>query len=125
MMTQPAGCGYRAAGRRGAVLHNGAVRVVIDAAPLLIRSAGVKSYLYYWIDALRRAAGDHTVRTCPDLGALGPLNHEASVGGLWTTGRGLAALALSNYTPLPISEWSARGADIFHACTLRRHPPRG
>ena len=32
------------------------MRVVIDAVPLLIRSAGVKNYLYHWIEHLRRAA---------------------------------------------------------------------
>jgi len=100
------------------------VRVVIDAAPLLIRSAGVKSYLYYWIEALRRRAGPETVGTSPHLDTLGPLNHEGSVAGSWTTGCGLAALAVSNYTPLPVADWTTRGADIFHTCTLRRHPPR-
>lgn len=100
------------------------MRVVIDAVPLLIRSAGVKSYLYYWIEALRRAAGSQTVRTSPQIEHLGPLTHENSVAGSWTTGWGLASLALSNYTPLPVSDWSARGADIFHACTLRWRPPR-
>jgi alpha-1,3-rhamnosyl/mannosyltransferase len=100
------------------------VRVVIDAVPLLIRSAGVKNYLYYWIQALRQAAGNETIGTCPRLEQLGPLNHEASVAGLWTTMRGLASLALANYTSLPVSDWSARGADIFHTCTLRREPPR-
>ena len=100
------------------------MRVVIDAAPLLIRSAGVKSYLYYWIEALRRAAGNDTIGTCPDLGRFGPLNHEGSVAGRSATLRGLASLALSNYTPLPVADWSARGADVFHACTLRRRPPR-
>ena len=33
------------------------MRVVIDATPLLVRSAGVKNYLYHWILHLRRAAG--------------------------------------------------------------------
>ena len=28
--------------------------MVIDAVPLLIRSAGVKNYLYHWIEHLRR-----------------------------------------------------------------------
>jgi len=98
--------------------------VVIDAVPLLIRSAGVKNYLYHWIAALRRAAGSQIIRTCPHLDALEPLNHERSVAGPWTTSAGLATLALSNYTPLPVADWCARGADVFHACTLRRNPPR-
>jgi alpha-1,3-rhamnosyl/mannosyltransferase len=100
------------------------VRVLIDAVPLLIRSAGVKNYLYHWVRALRRAAGSNTIRTCPRLRELGPLNHERSLAGPLTTYSGLAALALSNYTTLPVADWLARGADIFHACTLRRNPPR-
>jgi glycosyltransferase involved in cell wall biosynthesis len=100
------------------------VRVLIDAVPLLIRSAGVKNYLYHWIAALRRAAGIETVATWPKLDRLAPLNHERSVAGLWTTSASLAALALSNYTPLPVADWCARDADVFHACTLRRNPPR-
>ncbi|HMC59983.1 MAG TPA: hypothetical protein VKJ01_12390, partial [Candidatus Solibacter sp.] len=62
------------------------MRVVIDAVPLLIRSAGVKNYLYYWIEYLRRAAGADQIRTFPALDVLGPLNHDASVAGAWRTG---------------------------------------
>ena len=98
--------------------------MVIDAVPLLIPSAGVKTYLYYWIDALQRAVGNETIRTWPRLERRGPLNHEGSVAGPWTTYRSLASLALSNYTSLPVSYWNAQGADIFHACNLRRATPR-
>ncbi len=100
------------------------MRVVIDAAPLLIRSAGVKNYLYYWISYLRRAAEPGAIRTFPALNGFGPLNHDASVAGLWRTGTGLAALALANYTPLPVMDLLNRGADIFHASALIRRPPR-
>ena len=41
------------------------MRVAIDATPLLVRSAGVKNYLYYWIEHLRRFAGDDVIRTVP------------------------------------------------------------
>jgi glycosyltransferase involved in cell wall biosynthesis len=100
------------------------MRVVIDAVPLLIRSAGVKNYLYYWIDHLRSLAGADAIRTFPHLSRLGPLTHEASVAGPVRTFCGLGALAISNYTPLPVLDWAARGADIFHATNLVRHPPR-
>ena len=105
-------------------VKSNAVRVVIDALPLLIPSAGVKTYLYYWIDALRRAAGNETIRTCPNLRRLGPLNHEGSVAGRWTTYSSLASLARSNYTSLPVFDWNARRADIFHCSNLRLAPPR-
>ncbi len=101
------------------------MRVVVDAVPLLIRSAGVKNYLYYWITHLRRAAGTDTVDTFPALGELGPLQHDASVAGRWRTLTGLGSLALANYTPLPVLRRAARRADVFHATNLVRRPPAG
>jgi alpha-1,3-rhamnosyl/mannosyltransferase len=100
------------------------MRVAIDAVPLLIRSAGVKNYLYYWIDSLRRAAGSDEVRTVPAMRELPPLTHEGSIAGRVTTGLGLAALAASNHLRLPSLEWLARGGDVFHASSLVRNPPR-
>jgi len=74
--------------------------VVIDAVPLLIRSAGVKNYLYHWIEHLRRAAGvpsgPDTIATFPALSDFGPLKHNCSIAGGWRTRTGLAALALAN-----------------------------
>jgi alpha-1,3-rhamnosyl/mannosyltransferase len=100
------------------------MRVLIDALPLLVRSAGVKNYLYYWISALGRVAPPGAVRTFPGPGAGGPLDHESSVAGTWRTFTGLATLALSNYTPLPVLDVLAGRADIFHSSSLVRHPPR-
>jgi len=102
----------------------GGMRVVIDATPLLVRSAGVKNYLYHWIQHLRLAAGADTIGTFPPLAALRPLTHEASVVGPAPTIAGLAALAISNHTPVPILDWLSNGADVFHASVLVRHPPR-
>ena len=98
--------------------------MVIDAVPLLIRSAGIKNYLYYWIEHLRRAAGTSAIRTFPSMQELGPLSHERSVTGQWRTWSGLAMLALANYTPLPMADWSAGDADLFHTTNILRHPPR-
>jgi glycosyltransferase involved in cell wall biosynthesis len=100
------------------------MRVVIDAVPLLVRSAGVKNYLFYWIYHLRRQAGAAVVGTFPPLEDLGALSHETSVAGRWRTFGGLASLALANYTPLPVLDWMSAGADLFHAGTLIHRPPR-
>jgi len=100
------------------------MRVVVDAVPLLIRSAGVKNYLYYWISNLRRVAGLHVCDTFPRLGSLPPLRHDASIAGLPRTVSGLAALALANYTPLPVVDFAIGRADVFHATNLVRRPPR-
>ena len=100
------------------------MRVVIDAVPLLVRSAGVKNYLYHWIRELRRAAGPSRVGTFPAMADFGSLQHERSVAARWRTISGLGALALSNHTPLPVLDWLTRGASIFHASTLTHYPPR-
>lgn len=100
------------------------MRVVIDAVPLLVRSAGVKNYLYYWIQHLRKAAGADAIRTFPPLGELGPLTHQRSVAGWWPTFAGLASLALTNHLGMAAAGRSARGADIFHISSLFRNPPR-
>ena len=100
------------------------MRVAIDAIPLLIRSAGVKNYLYYWIDHLRRLAGTDAIRTFPSMPHLGPLRHDGSIAPGWTTLKGLASLAAANYSPAPILDWSSRGANVFHATNLVRHPPQ-
>jgi glycosyltransferase involved in cell wall biosynthesis len=100
------------------------VNIAIDATPLLVRSAGVKNYLYHWITHLRRVAGPDTIRTFPDLGPLDELNHDASVAGRIRTFAGLASLAASNYTPLRPVDWMTRDAGVFHASVLIQRPPR-
>src|SRR5689334_584557 len=100
------------------------MRAVIDSIPLLIRSAGVKNYLYYWIESLRRAAGPDAIRTFPEIENLAGLQHESSTTTRWRTIQGLGGLAASNYLRLPVLEWVTRGADVFHTTNMVRHPPR-
>jgi alpha-1,3-rhamnosyl/mannosyltransferase len=100
------------------------MRVCIDAAPLLVRSAGVKNYLYYWLLHLRRLAGDDAIRLFPPLGTIGPLDHEHSLAVPARSFAGLAALAVANYTVLPVAEWMSRGCDLFHTTNLLRRLPR-
>ena len=96
----------------------------IDALPLLVRSAGVKNYLYYWIRHLRLLAGSDTIRLFPDFGELPPLDHERPLAGRARTLAGLASLAAMNYAHLPLAEWLGPRADIFHTTNLIHHPPR-
>ncbi len=100
------------------------MRIAIDATPLLVRSAGVKNYLYHWITHLRRQAGRDTICTFPTLGRLAALDHNASIAGRARTWSGLGALALSNHTPFRAVEWMTRGADVYHATVLTHRPPR-
>ena len=91
------------------------MRVLINAAPLLIRSAGVKNYLYHWI----AGPPPESVRPVPSNPATfdkdAPLNREGSVLGFSPISPGLAALALSNHSA------PARNG---HACRARRYFPR-
>lgn len=100
------------------------MKIAIDATPLLVRSAGVKNYLYHWITHLRRQAGRDTIGTFPHLARIGALDHEGSVAGRLRTWSGLGMLAAANYTPLPVMDWASRAADVFHASVLVRRPPR-
>jgi len=66
------------------------MRILIDATPLLLRSAGVKNYLYHWIQHLRALAGSDLIATFPFWTSIGSLDHERSVTGRPSTLAGLA-----------------------------------
>jgi len=101
------------------------MRVVIDATPLLVRSAGVKTYLYHWVTALRRHSAELEVSLFPRLGQLGPLRHDRSVVSPFETAVRLALLGLARLGGASATGWVAGRADIFHASNLVRHVPRG
>ena len=58
------------------------MRISVDASPLLLRSAGVKNYLYHWIHALQQSSGGNVVNGYPFIRNFGELTHESSVMGL-------------------------------------------
>ncbi len=99
------------------------MRLCIDATALLLRSAGVKNYLYHWIRAIRRAAPHHKLSLFPFFTDIGELDHERSVVSRAATLRGLALLHTLNYLRLPLLEWPSRW-DVIHASQLLQHPPR-
>ena len=96
------------------------MRITIDASPLLVRSAGVKGYLYHWIRALKDKALNHTVKLFPLLDEFGALNHERSLAGEWNTRLGLLLLHASRTVPL----LDLFSTDLFHATILTSRPPR-
>ena len=103
------------------------MRVAIDATPLLLRSAGVKTYVYYWIAHLLREAGPgRVVRLFPLLGGVGECVHERSVAGPLRTAAGIALLQAANWLRGPVLDLIGGGLDIFHHASQQlRHPPRG
>jgi glycosyltransferase involved in cell wall biosynthesis len=100
------------------------MRIAIDATPLLLRSSGVKNYVYYWIRSLQQLAGAHTFSAFPFLDPLRELNHETSCMGYWQTWARLGLVIASNYSPVPILNLAAPGLDVFHMSNiLVRNPP--
>ena len=99
------------------------MRIFIDAIPLLVRSAGVKNYLFHWIVHLRRLLGDDQVRLFPFLDRLPDLDHEGSVADPPGTLARQALLFALNLWPNHAADLMAPPDGIFHATKLL-YPPR-
>ncbi|MBI2688388.1 MAG: glycosyltransferase family 4 protein [Acidobacteria bacterium] len=89
------------------------MRISVDASPLLLRSAGVKNYLYHWIQALQRASSEHSVDAYPFIRNVGELTHESSVMSLVHTAPRIAWLLASNHFALT-RRMATRNAQVFH-----------
>lgn len=101
--------------------------VTIDATSALLRSAGIKSYTYHLVRALRAlvgaAAGADEIRAYPYLNDFGRLDHEGSTLSRWGTLARVGVLYLSRSTPL--LDAIVAGSDVFHASNQVRRAPRG
>jgi alpha-1,3-rhamnosyl/mannosyltransferase len=92
--------------------------VTVDISPFLVNSAGVKTYLYHWLRAMREEASGIEIRTYPVEYSDEPLRHDRSLFGLLKTGMGIARLGLSNRFPA-----AAPRGQIFHATQLMHRLP--
>jgi glycosyltransferase involved in cell wall biosynthesis len=102
------------------------MRILIDATPLFLRSAGVKNYTYYWIQNLWQQARNDRILTLPALASLGPLHHERSIAGAARTYLHLGRVFAANAAPsLPLLRWTMPKADVFHVSNQIRFPPKG
>jgi alpha-1,3-rhamnosyl/mannosyltransferase len=98
--------------------------ITIDAVPLLLRSSGVKNYLYHWTRHLIGEAEDVDVRLFPLLGMPSVLNHEGSVANEMSTLARLSVVRALNRLGGLGSGMLLRDTDVFHATALM-FPPRG
>jgi alpha-1,3-rhamnosyl/mannosyltransferase len=89
------------------------MRISVDASPLLLRSAGVKNYLYHWIHALQRTSSGHEVAAYPFIKDLGALTHESSVMSLMHTAPRIAWLLASNRFAAT-RRMATGNASVFH-----------
>ena len=99
------------------------MRVTVDAVPLLVQSAGVKNYLYYWTRHLRQESRGIDIGLFPFLGDARGLDHQGSVLNPLATHARLGLLFLLNRFSNDIAGWMDPGVDVFHTCKLL-NPPR-
>jgi glycosyltransferase involved in cell wall biosynthesis len=100
------------------------MRIAIDSTPLLLRSAGVKTYIYNWYRSLRKASSGDTVVAWPYLSPGEEYSHETSLVSRPGTYARLALLHAANGSPVPLLDWIGPRADVFHASQQLMRPPR-
>lgn len=100
------------------------LRVMIDATALLLRSAGVKTYTYEWIKALRGDPGAGDVRLFPFLDLPPDYHHERSPLTHLSTVLRIAALHFGNIPHNPAWNLLGRKIDVFHCSNQCCNPPR-
>ena len=93
--------------------------ICIDCSPLLVRSAGVKTYIYHWLNALRRQ-NPSAIRTFLEPKTR-DLIHE---GGIRLHPLQIATLLALNRLPRFFSTLLAPPSLIFHASNLLRNIPK-
>src|SRR5512133_3434819 len=100
------------------------MRVCIDAVPLLLRSAGVKNYLYHLIRHLWQTAPAGSLSLFPWLREPRRLDHERSSASLTGTLARLASLHFLNVPGNHLMDLLGGDPDVFHACKLLNTPRR-
>jgi alpha-1,3-rhamnosyl/mannosyltransferase len=101
------------------------MRILIDATPLLLRSAGVKNFVYYWLSNIRNQSLDDDISAFPFFGDLGRLDHEESISGKMATRARLKLVSILNARENHILDLLlGRRYDVFHASQQLRNPPR-
>jgi alpha-1,3-rhamnosyl/mannosyltransferase len=107
------------------------MRVSVDCSPLLIRCAGMKSYLYHFARNLLLHKGRHEFRAFPFLDWFGGLDlldssidHERSMIGRYNTTARLLMVNMANKGKHSLLDWAVPGVDLFYATNHVRNPPR-
>jgi glycosyltransferase involved in cell wall biosynthesis len=101
------------------------MRICIDATAVLLRSAGIKNYLYHWMRALAAHAPEHEIVGFPFLGDIGELDHDRSTLTPLQTLPRIAVLQFINKILKPAINLAVPKVDIFHASNQVHAIPRG
>jgi glycosyltransferase involved in cell wall biosynthesis len=99
------------------------MKILVDATSLLLRSAGIKNYVWHWLRAMRAASRGHEISAFPMLRDSGELDHSSSVYGLAGTWSRLGLVAFLNLPGNPGMNFMTGGADVFHASNMVRNVP--
>ena len=101
------------------------MRITIDAASLLLRSAGVKNYTYHWLRHLRHAATkSEEIAAYPLLSDVTKLDHQGSGLSLLATAPRLALLLGVNRLGPAALDLAIGRTDVFHSSNQVHHAPR-
>ncbi len=100
------------------------MRIVYDATPLLMRSAGVKNYHHALLVRLLPRLRPHTIELFPFLTDLGVNRNERSNYPPLATALRLGSLLAANYLGVPLGSWACRRAELFHVTQHLMRPPR-
>lgn len=100
---------------------------MIDGTPLLLPGGGVKSYVYYWLQHLRRnAAPDETIDAFPLITDTGALDHTRSTQSRAATTLRLNIVRAANIAGSWVAGLTTGRADVFHETNTNiLYPPRG
>jgi len=103
------------------------VKIVYDATPLLMRSAGVKNYHHSLIEKLLDLVGPAGVSLdlFPYLDGLAPNDNERSNYPFPTTALRLAGILGCNYAGYPYAAAAVKDASLFHMTQHLWRPPSG
>jgi len=99
------------------------MRVTIDIVPMLFRSAGVKSYLYYWLRHMQPEPGTR-IQTFPRLSSTCSLDHRRPPGGRISALFQLGGVFLLNRLPAEFAQPWYPATDVFHSARILNPPKR-
>lgn len=99
------------------------MKILVDAFPFLLRSAGVKTALYEWVRALRAAEGGHRVQCFPWLPLPEGIDHQRSPLPRASTFARLLYVHLFNKIPGLARNLAIPRVDLFHISIHLRRPP--
>jgi len=99
------------------------MKILVDAFPFLLRSAGVKTALYEWTRALAAIEGIHCVQCFPWLQLPPSIDHQRSPLPRLNTFARLLYVHLFNKMPAAVRNVATARADLFHISIHLRQPP--